>query len=133
MAKAEEFLKRTKDFALRIIKLYQALPKSGEAQVLGRQLLRSGTSIGANYRAVCNARSDKEFYSKLSIVVEEADETVYWLELLILAKIIPEDKMLDILDEATQIMKIMSASRRTVRNKAMKIEQIKNNNYHYGK
>jgi len=71
----EAFKKRLKQFALRVIKLYQALPKTGEAQVIGNQLLRSATSVAANYRASCRARSKKEFHSKLSIVVEEADET----------------------------------------------------------
>ena len=71
----ENFKQRLKQFALRVIKLYQALPKTGEAQVIGNQLLRSATSVAANYRASCRARSKKEFHSKLSIVVEEADET----------------------------------------------------------
>ena len=68
---------RTKQFALRVIKLFQALPHSDESIIIGKQLLRSSTSVGANYRAACRARSPKEFYSKLSIVIEEADETMY--------------------------------------------------------
>ena len=69
---------RTKRFALRILKLFRSLPKTEEARILGRQLLRSGTSIGANYRAACRARSRAEFIAKLGIVLEEADETVFW-------------------------------------------------------
>lgn len=73
---------RTKQFALRIIKLFQALPKTDEARIIGKQLLRSATSIAANYRSTCRSRSGKEFFSKLSIVIEEADESMFWLELL---------------------------------------------------
>jgi four helix bundle protein len=115
MHKAQELLKRTQDFALRIMKLYEALPKKEVARVLGRQVLRSGTSIGANYRAVCNSRLKREFFAKLSIVVEEADETIYWLELLVKGGIVPEKRMTEIMDEATQLVKILSASRRTAR------------------
>ena len=74
---------RTKQFALRIIRLYRSLPAADEARILGKQLLRSGTSVGANYRADCGARSKAEFIAKFGIVLEEADETVYWLELLV--------------------------------------------------
>jgi four helix bundle protein len=73
---------RTKAFAIRIVRLFRALPHSREAQVIGNQLLRSGTSVGANYRAACRARSRQEFISRLGVVVEEADETIFWLELL---------------------------------------------------
>jgi four helix bundle protein len=75
----EELRERTKSFALRVIRLYRALPKSTEAQVIGKQLLRCGTSVAANYRAVCRARSRPEFVARLGIVVEEADETMFWL------------------------------------------------------
>jgi len=84
-----DLLDRTKQFALRIVRLFRALPKSDEARVLGRQLLRSGTSVGANYRAVCRARTRAEFVAKLGIVLEEADETCFWLELLADALIVP--------------------------------------------
>jgi four helix bundle protein len=76
----EELQGRTRRFALRIIKLYRSLPKTDEARILGKQVLRSGTSIGANYRAACRARSRTEFVAKLGIVLEEADETAFWLE-----------------------------------------------------
>ena len=80
---------RTKAFALRIIRLYQALPVTGEAQVLGKQVLRSGTSIGAQYREACRAKSVRDFISKMEGSLQELDETVYWLELLADAKILP--------------------------------------------
>jgi four helix bundle protein len=73
---------RTKQFAIRIVKLFRSLPKTEEARVIGRQVLRSGTSVAANYRAVCRSRSKAEFIAKVGVVVEEADETVFWLELL---------------------------------------------------
>jgi four helix bundle protein len=79
---AIEMKARTKQFSLRVIKLFQCLPKTDEAKILGKQLLRSATSVGANYRAACRARSDNEYYAKMSIVVVEADESMYWLELI---------------------------------------------------
>ena len=79
---AEAFKLRTKAYALRVIKLVQVLPKSGEAQILGKQLLRAATSVAANYRAACRARSKAEFAAKIGIVLEEADESQFWLELL---------------------------------------------------
>src|SRR3954470_4708020 len=82
MTSPDELRARTKNFALRIIRLFKSLPRTGEAQVIGKQLLRSGTSIGANYRAACRARSRAEFIAKLGVVVEEADESIYWIELL---------------------------------------------------
>lgn len=86
----DEFRERTKQFALRIIKLFRSLPKTEEARIIGKQLLRSGCSVGANFRAATRARSNAEFYSKLSIVVEEADESAFWMELLIESEIMPE-------------------------------------------
>ena len=111
----EVMQQRTKQFALRIIKLYQALPKSGEAQVIGKQLLRSGTSVGSNYRASCRARSSKEFYSKLSIVIEEADETMFWLELLSESGIIKAALLHDIINETEEIVKILVSARKTIK------------------
>jgi four helix bundle protein len=92
-----EFKARTKKLALDIIELVQALPNSRTADVLGRQLLRSATSVGANYRAACRGRSTADVISKLSIVEEEADESAYWLELLIEAKIVPGDDVAELL------------------------------------
>ena len=79
MTKQEILKNRTKQFAVRIVRLFRALPKNDEARIIGKQVLRSGTSIAANYRAVCRARSNAEFISKIGTVVEEADETVFWL------------------------------------------------------
>lgn len=78
----EQMKQRTKTFVLRVIRLFQALQKTTEAAVIGKQLLRSGTSVAANYRAACRSRSNAEFYSKISIVIEEADESLFWLEIL---------------------------------------------------
>ena len=107
---------RTKLFALRIIKLYQSLPKLGEAQVIGKQLLRAGTSVGSNYRAACRARSSKEFYSKVSIVIEEADESMFWIELLIESGIVKASLLQDLLNENEEIVKILVTARKTIKN-----------------
>ena len=112
-SKAEEFKNRTKKFALRVLKLFQSLPKSSESQVIGKQLFRAACSVAANYRAVCRARSDSEFYSKLSIVVEEADESVFWLEMIVDGNIMPKEKIAELLKEANEILSIVSASRKT--------------------
>jgi four helix bundle protein len=98
---------RTKQFALRIIRLYGALPNTSLAQVLGKQLLRSGTSVGAHYREGCRARSDAEFVSKLETGLQELDETSYWLELLVEANILPPEKLRDLQDEANQLIAIL--------------------------
>ena len=111
----EQLRDRTKQFALRIIRLVRSLPKSSEAQVLGKQLLRSGTSVGANYRAAGRARSKAEFISKIGIVVEEADETVFWLELLIESGIVKEGLLSELLTEANELVAIFAASQRTAR------------------
>ena len=111
----EALRQRTKEFALRIIRLVRSLPKTDEARVIGRQLLRSGTSIGANHRAAVRGRSRAEFIAKLGIVLEEADETVYWLELLAESGIVPTKRMEAITAEANELVRIFSASRRTLR------------------
>lgn len=113
---ADELRARTRAFSLRVIKLIQSLPKSLVAEVLGKQLLRSATSVGANYRAATRAQSHAMFVSKLSIVVEEADESVFWLELIRDAGLVKSERLADLLDESEQIMKIMSASRKTAKN-----------------
>ena len=115
LSKQEELRNRTKRFALRIIRLFRRLPRATEAQVLGKQLLRSGTSIGANYRAAGRARSKAEFISKIGIVVEEADETVFWIECLIESGIIKPDLLADLLSEANELIAIFAASQRTAR------------------
>ena len=112
----DELRDRTKDFALRVIKLFRSLPKTEEARIIGRQLLCSGCSVGANFRAATRARSKAEFYSKLSVVVEEADESAFWMELLIEAKIFPEKKLVSLYNESIELTKIMAVSRKTSKN-----------------
>ncbi len=106
---------RLKTFALMIIRLYQQLPKTTEAQIIGRQLLRSGTSVSANYRAVCRARSNNEQFSKLSIVVEEADETLFWIELLEDTEILSKTTLKNIKDEALELLKIFASTRKNIK------------------
>ena len=108
-----ELKKRTKRFALEIIKFFQSLPKSDEARTLGRQVLRSGTSVAANYRAVCRARSRAEFIAKMGIVVEEADETVLWLELLTDSQIVNQGRTDALIKEGNELLAIFAASLRT--------------------
>jgi len=108
----DEFKQRTKLFALRIIKLYQSLPKKTEVQIIGKQLLRSSTSMAANYRAACRARSNAEYYSKISIVIEETDETMFWLEVLWEANIIKKELLQNLYKENEEILKIMVVSRK---------------------
>jgi four helix bundle protein len=114
-SKQEELRTRTKQFALRIIRLFRHLPHTTEAQVLGKQLLRSGTSVGANYRAAGRGRSKAEFIAKMGIVVEEADETVFWIECLIESGIVKPDLLNDILCEANELVAIFAASQKTAR------------------
>ena len=122
MTQAEILKERTKKFAISIIRLSRMLPKTEEARVIGRQVLRSGTSVAANYRAVCRARSKAEFIAKMGIVVEEADETVFWLELLVDAQVAQQEQVAKILTGANQLLAVFAASQRTVRssNSAMK-------------
>ena len=116
MKRDSEALKvRTKDFALRVVRLYRSLPRSPEAQILGRQLLRSSTSIGANYRAACRGRSRAEFVAKLGIVLEEADETVFWLELFQEGNIFAAEKLQGLVREANELVSIFVSSVRTAR------------------
>ena len=116
MKRDSEALKvRTKGFALRVLRLYRSLPRTEEARILGSQLLRSGTSIGANYRAACRGRSRAEFVAKLGVVLEEADETVFWLELLQEGTIFPAGKLRDLLQEANELVSIFVSSVRTAR------------------
>ncbi|MFI5112594.1 MAG: four helix bundle protein [Terriglobales bacterium] len=111
----EQLRDRTKAFANRIIRLFRALPSKPEAQVIGRQLLRAGTSVGANYRAACRRRSRPDFNSKLGVVVEEADETIYWLELLGENGIMPKRRLEGLLKEAHELTAIFTASLETSR------------------
>ena len=111
----DELKKRTKQFGLRVIQLVESLPKTKTATAIGNQLLRSGTSVGANYRAACRGRSKAEFIAKLGIVEEEADESAYWLEMLVEAKVLKADSVAGLLAEADELTAIMATSRKTAR------------------
>lgn len=111
--KGKDLQARTKKLALRVIKLAQFLEKNRIASVISKQILRSGTSVAANYRAACRAKSKKDFINKLSIIVEEADETMFWLELLFESNLVKEDLVHDLYREATEITAIMVASRKS--------------------
>lgn len=115
--KGAELKQRTKEFALRILKLVDALPSSVAGKVIANQIMRSGSSVGANYRAACRARSNAEFISKLGIVLEESDETEFWLELIMEGELIPKDKVEPLKKEAEEITAIMAASRITAQGK----------------
>jgi four helix bundle protein len=101
---------RTKHFALQVINLVGALPHTPAADVIGRQVLRSATSVGANYRSACKGRSKPDFISKMGIVAEEADESIYWLELLQEAHLAPDDLLLPLLQEARELTAIFTSS-----------------------
>ena len=122
----EEMKARTKQFALRIIRLVQRLPQNLVTEVVGKQILRSGTSVGANYRAACRAKSTADFIHKLSIVEEETDESIYWMELLIEGKIIKENLLENLMDEGNQILSIVVASIKTSKEKRNPKSEITN-------
>ncbi|MBN2393498.1 MAG: four helix bundle protein [Anaerolineae bacterium] len=109
----EELKLRTKVFAVRIVKMAEALPRTRAADIIARQILRSATSVGANYRAACRSRSHKEFVARIAIVEEEADETLYWLEILVEASIMPDTKLGDLIQEARELTAIFTATRYT--------------------
>jgi four helix bundle protein len=103
-----ELRERTKQFGLRIVRMFVALPKTEEARVLGKQALRSGTSVGANYREAHRARSTAEFIAKLGDCLKELDETGYWLELLAESSIVPAQKLASLQDETNQLLAILT-------------------------
>ena len=111
----EELKTRSKTFALRVIRLVSFLPLNMQANIIGRQLLRSATSVGANYRASCRSRSDKDFLARMGIVEEEADETMYWMDLLVGSNLVKQENITDLMQEAEEIPKIMIASIRTTK------------------
>jgi four helix bundle protein len=113
--KHQELRTRTKAFALRIIRMSQALPRSREANVLVQQVLRSSTGMAANYRAAGRSRSKAEFIAKIGVVVEEADETVFWLEMLLDSGMVRPEKLQNLLAEATQLVAIFTSSRKTAK------------------
>ena len=112
---ARDLRARTKEFALRIIRLYSSLPKTTETQVLGKQVLRSGTSVGAHYREATRARSPAEFISKIEAGLQELEETVYWLELLVEGGFVDERRLSELLREAEQLTAIFVSSAKTAK------------------
>ncbi len=119
----QEFKNGTKQIALRVIRLVESLPNSNAAQIIGRQILRSATSIGANYRAACRGKSTADVVHKLSIVEEEADETLYWLELLIESEIVSANKLSVLIGDINEIVAMTVSSIKTMR--SQKIDQSK--------
>ena len=111
-----ELRSMTQGFAIDTIKFIKTLPDSFVEKIIAGQLLRSGTSMAANYRAACRGRSKKEFFSKISIVVEETDETMFWLEILIESEIANNSKAKKLLDRSTEFIKIFSSARKTISN-----------------
>jgi four helix bundle protein len=111
----EDLRKRTKKFALRVIKLYETLHRSGSSHVLGHQLLRSGTSVGANFREAHRAQSDAEFVSKLGDSLKELEETAYWLELLVESGAINGKKLASLIDETSQLTAIFTSIAKKIR------------------
>jgi four helix bundle protein len=112
---SEELKKRTKEFDLRVIRLTASLPASRVATIIGRKLLRAGTSVGATYRAACRARSKLDFISRTRIAIEEADESLYWMEMLVDADLIPREKLAPVMKEASEVIAILTASVKTAR------------------
>jgi len=108
----ERLKKRTKDIALEAISIFKSLPKTDENRIIGKQFLRSATSVAANYRAVCRARSKAEYFSKLSIVVEEADETLFWIEIFLESGIIKAERLEGLSKEVLEILSILSKARK---------------------
>jgi four helix bundle protein len=112
---AEDFKKRTKTFALGVIRLIESLPENRATQVIGRQLLGSGTSVGANYRAACRARSRADFVAKMGVVEEECDESIYWMELLVEGGQMKPGRLADLMKEAGELLAMVVVSCKTAR------------------
>lgn len=111
----EELKDRTKKFAILIIKLVNDLPDTKAGRTIGNQIIRSGTSVGANYRTACRARSDADFISKITIVEEECDETLFWLELIVESNLLEKERLLAMIKEADELTAIFTASDKTAR------------------
>ena len=116
-SKSGELKARTKKLAIRVIRLFKALPNRPAEQVVGKQALRAGTSVAANYRAACRARSKPEFVAKIGVVSEEADESVFWLELMVESGLVKAKLMESLLKEARELSAIFTASYNTARGK----------------
>lgn len=117
---ADELRARTKQFTLRVLNLVAALPENAQGRVISYQLTKSGSSVGANYRAVCRARSPKDFINKLGVVLEEADESAYWLEIISEGNILNPKSVSPLLQEANELVAIFVASLKTARAKNRK-------------
>ena len=126
----EELLKRTKRFALRVMKLVDALPRTTTGRSIGGQLVRSGTSVGANYRAACRGRSKAEFTAKLGTVAEESDESCYWMELIIEGGLMPEFQVSPLLDEANELTAIFAAAAKTSRLSTQQSKRREHSEFH---
>ncbi len=120
MLTSKDLKERTKQFSIDIVKLVICLAQNGTAKVLGKQILRSGTSVGANYRAACRAKSQRDFINKLAIVIEQADETQFWIELLVSSELIERDKAAILWKEADELIRILTASSKTTKSKIQK-------------
>ncbi|MBD2409180.1 four helix bundle protein [Nostoc calcicola FACHB-389] len=118
----DDFKRRTKQLALRVIRLVEALPQSRTAEVIGKKLIRSATSVGANYRSACRGKSTADVIAKLSLVEEEADESLYWMELIVEIGLLPLEKVSNLMSENTEILAMTVASIKTLRHK----EKIQN-------
>ena len=116
---ATEMKERTKRFAVRVVKMVDTLPRKMSADVMGRQVLRSATSVGANYRAACRSRSRDEFRAKLGIVEEEADETLFWMEMLIESEVVKAPQLQPLMKEAEEILAITVSSIKTSRSQTI--------------
>ena len=119
----DELKQRSKKFALRVMRMADTLPKKTSAEVVGKQLLRSATSVAANYKAACRARSQADFISKITIVEEEADESMLWLELLIESGIVKKELLEDLLNEANELTAIFTATGKTAKINKTKVKE----------
>ena len=124
---ADELNKWTKQFALRVLKLVAALPNTFAGRAIGGQLARAGTSVGANYRAACRGRSKPEFVAKMGTCEEEADESAYWLEVIIEGELLKQNQVLPLLSEAEELTKIFAQSRISASQSLMRAKMQKNN------
>lgn len=113
-----EMKDRTKQFVLRVMKLVAAMPRTVEAKVIANQLMRSASSVGANYRAACRARSNAEFVAKIGVVLEEADESAFWLELIMEGGLLPAERIDPLHKEANELCAILFTTRRSASNKS---------------
>jgi four helix bundle protein len=120
----DELKNRTKVYANRVVKLCSALPENWTARTLGKQLLRSGTSVGANYRAVCRAKSNPDFINKLRIVEEECDESLFWMELLVDNNLVKAGRLDELMKETNELLAIVVSSAKTARSSNERVNRI---------